>query len=125
MDIIALARPQVNTAINKISVQHIAQQFGFVPQDLKLRPQWVVWKWGELRPDGKRAKVPINPRTGRYASPTDPSTWGTYLEAIIAYASGLYAGIGFVFNGNGITGIDLDNCIQDGKIDPRAQEIID
>lgn len=43
-----------------------------IPQELKDLPQWVA---------ASADKIPVNPRTGRHASPTDPETWGTFEEA--------------------------------------------
>lgn len=43
-----------------------------IPMELMLLPQWVC-----AGPN----KVPMNPRTGKEASPTDPATWGTFDEA--------------------------------------------
>jgi hypothetical protein len=47
--------------------------------ELKSRARWVAWKWEER--DGKQTKPPINPFTGRYASSSNPSTWGSYDQA--------------------------------------------
>ena len=86
-----------------------------VPQELKTCPQWVLWKvMGE-----KPAKVPYSARDGLKASSTDLLTWGTFEEALGAYESGGYAGVGFVFSsGDPFTGIDLDGCV-----DPRTGEV--
>ena len=71
--------------------------------DLKLQPRWVCYD---------AAKAPIDVRTGKYAKSTDPSTWTTY-EIAKAYAErrGL-PGVGVVFNGDGIVGIDLDDALE-------------
>jgi putative DNA primase/helicase len=71
--------------------------------DLKLQPRWVCYD---------AAKAPIDVRTGKYAKSTDPSTWTTY-DIAKAYADrrGL-PGVGVVFNGDGIVGIDLDDALE-------------
>ena len=71
--------------------------------DLKLQPRWVCYD---------AAKAPIDVRTGKYAKSTDPSTWTTY-DVAKAYADrrGL-PGVGVVFNGDGIVGIDLDDALE-------------
>jgi len=54
-------------------------------------------------------------------------TWGTFFEALEAYETGRYDGIGFVFcSADAYTGIDLDKCRdpQSEKIDPQVLEII-
>ena len=43
-----------------------------IPEPLRALDQWVAW----VSKNGK--KPPINPRTGRPASPTDPRTWADY-----------------------------------------------
>jgi putative DNA primase/helicase len=92
-----------------------------IPEELKIRPQWVVWKAVGDKPD----KVPHSARTRRRASSTDLLTWSTFQEALEAYENGEYAGLGFVFSSaDPYTGIDLDNCVGgDGEIAPWALEI--
>src|SRR5215208_4257025 len=93
-----------------------------IPEQLKARPQWVVWKAVGDKPD----KVPHSARTGRMASSTDLLTWGTFQEALEAYENRDYAGIGFVFSSaDPYTGIDLDNCVDEkGEIAVWALEIV-
>src|SRR5215217_2605652 len=93
-----------------------------IPEQLKARPQWVVWKAVGDKPD----KAPYSPRTGRSASSTDLLTWSTFQEALEAYENGEYAGIGFVFSSaDPYTGIDLDNCVdENGEIAGWALEIV-
>ncbi len=64
-----------------------------IPEELKVRPQWVVWQAVGEKPD----KVPYSARTGRKASSTDLMTWSTFEEALEAYEHDEYAGLGFVF----------------------------
>ncbi len=97
-----------------------------IPDELKTLPQWVNWWW---KPDGdKYTKPPINPKTMRGGSHSDPETWGTYaqsLENLKRYE--WLAGIGFVFSeSDPFAGIDLDNCRnpETGEITPRALQII-
>ena len=93
-----------------------------IPEELKARPQWVVWK----AVGDKLDKVPYSAWTGRKASSTDLMTWSTFEEALKAYESGEYAGLGFVFSsGDPYTGIDLDDCVdEDGQIALWAHEIV-
>ena len=93
-----------------------------IPEELRVRPQWVVWKAVGDKPD----KVPYSARTGRNASSTDLLTWSTVQEALEAYENGDYAGLGFVFSSaDPYTGIDLDNCVDaDGEIAGWALEIV-
>jgi putative DNA primase/helicase len=92
-----------------------------IPEELRVRPQWVVWKAVGDKPD----KVPYSVRSGRKASSTDLMSWSTFQEALEAYKNGEYAGLGFVFSSaDPYTGIDLDNCVGgDGEIALWALEI--
>jgi len=88
--------------------------------------QWVCWRYQER--NGKLTKVPFSPLTGGKASSTDPSTWGTYSEAVEARRVYGYAGIGFVFTtGDPYCGVDLDGCVdpESGEVEPWAQELVD
>jgi len=93
-----------------------------IPEQLKARPQWVVWKAVGDKPD----KVPHSARTGHRASSTDLLTWATFQEALEAYENGGYAGLGFVFSSaDPYTGIDLDDCVdENGEIAGWALEIV-
>ena len=93
-----------------------------LPEELKRRPQWVLWKAVGDKPD----KVPYSATTGCKASSTDLLTWATFQEALEAYENGEYAGLGFVFSSaDPYTGIDIDRCVdEDGKIAPSALEIV-
>jgi putative DNA primase/helicase len=93
-----------------------------IPEELRARPQWVVWRAVGEKPD----KVPYSARTGCKASSTDLMTWSTFEEAQQTYKSGEYAGLGFVFSsGDPYTGVDLDGCVdENGQIAGWALEII-
>jgi len=92
-----------------------------IPEELKARPQWVVWKAVGDKPD----KVPYSVRNDRRASSTDLMSWSTFEENLEAYRNGEYAGVGFVFSSaDPYTGVDLDNCVGgDGEIALWALEI--
>ena len=80
-----------------------------IPNEITTHERWVVWKYCRVK--GKWTKVPVNPKTGENASSTDPSTWGTFLEALAAYNRDGVDGIGYVVDGSrSIVGIDLDSC---------------
>ncbi|MCI9450021.1 MAG: hypothetical protein HFE30_07200 [Clostridiales bacterium] len=88
-----------------------------IPIELRKLPQWVC----------RRDKLPINPRTGEGAKAGNPTTWGTFDEALRACRDKGYSGIGFEFAENGgIVGIDLDHVVdEDGVIKSWAQVIVD
>lgn len=81
--------------------------YELIPEELRAIPKWICWR-GEYDPKHpeKPKKVPINPHTGGKASSTDPATWTTFDHAV--QAGKKYSGIGFVFDGTGYFGIDID-----------------
>ncbi len=93
-----------------------------IPTELREKSNWVLWNYKER--NGKKTKVPINPNTGGMASSADPNTWTNFDNAVSR--KNRYAGIGFVFDGTGEIGIDLDKCRdpETETIEPWALEII-
>jgi predicted P-loop ATPase len=93
---------------------------------IDLGERFVLWKTVPDRETGRTRKVPIQARTGKAASSTDPATWATWDACRNAQRRHHAAGIGVVFNGDGLGGIDLDTCRDPatGAIAPWAQEII-
>ncbi|MDP9437460.1 MAG: hypothetical protein M3P49_01720 [Actinomycetota bacterium] len=90
--------------------------------------QWVGWRYGRERPNGKREKVPINPRTGRKARSDDPTTWGTIEEAKWALSTKDLDGIGFMLTGEDpFVFVDLDGCRNPdtGEVEPWAAKVIE
>ncbi|MGE5618091.1 MAG: phage/plasmid primase, P4 family [Sphingomonadaceae bacterium] len=76
-----------------------------IPAELRQCAQWVAWDF-----NAKGDKVPINSRTGKLASVSDPSTWGNFGTAY-RYAQKHNCGIGFVFTEQDpYCGVDLDDC---------------
>lgn len=81
--------------------------YELIPEELRAIPKWICWR-GEYDPKHpeKPKKIPINPHTGGKASSTDPTTWTTFEHAV--QMGKKYSGIGFVFDGTGYFGIDID-----------------
>ena len=96
-----------------------------VPEPLRLRDQWVLWKI--VKRKGKPTKMPIDPVKGTPASCTKPLTWTSFGDALLGSRQfGSVNGIGYVFvEDDPYCGVDLDDCIVDGKVVPEAQAIID
>ncbi len=93
-----------------------------VPQSLKDRNQWVLWK--HVTRDGNQTKVPYTPQ-GKPAKTNDPTTWNSFSDCLRAVER--FDGVGFVFTKDDpYVGIDLDGCRdpQTGKIASWAQKII-
>lgn len=114
-------------AANKENEQLAAKNFRAIPQELRRYDQWVVWKLNKIPGRTKPTKVPYDPNNGKNSKSTDPRTWGSFDQAVEAFKSGLYAGIGFVFSvDDPYCGVDLDDVIdlRTGVIDEDAQNII-
>jgi putative DNA primase/helicase len=102
------------------------QELGNVPEELRRRRQWVVWKLERRGND--LTKVPYIAGGVGNASSTDSETWRTFEEALEAHNSGRYDGLGFVFSsGDPFAGVDLDNCRdpETGDLEEWAQEIVE
>lgn len=96
-----------------------------IPIELREKRQWVCWTL-ENRGE-KYTKVPKNPNSFGNAMPNQPDTWSTFDKAIEKVeSSNNYSGIGFIFNGNGILGVDLDKCRdpETGSLNEVAKDII-
>lgn len=118
------AEPNDPTAGRETSPTPAALDPTRIPAALRERPQWVCWKY--ITRGSKRTKCPLNARGGGRADSTDPVTWASFDEAVAAWRSGSYAGVGYVFaSDDPFCGIDLDGCIDDsGAVVPAATEII-
>lgn len=97
------------------------------PTELATLPQWICWR---LEPDpkgDKPRKVPYDPKTGRKASSTNPTTWATLPEAEAARDRYTFTGLGFVFTEErGIVGVDIDHCrAEDGTLNDTACAILE
>jgi putative DNA primase/helicase len=89
--------------------------------------QWVCWRYGAVRSNGKRAKVPINPITGQVGDALDPELWGSYSDAVVGEVLHGCDGIGFVLTEDDpYCAIDLDDVIDPdtGTINDDAQAIV-
>ena len=74
--------------------------------------------------DGKRTKVPYNPRTGGRAQSTNPATFAPLDAALKVLESGKYDGLGVGIFGD-LGAIDIDHCIDDnGELSPLAFDVM-
>jgi AAA domain-containing protein/primase-like protein len=113
----ALPKPQTyNGDITKLppALEHLRDQ-----------KVWVNWCWFW---NGKKWTKP--PRRvddpSRNASTSDPTTWGTYEQAVTQVRAGNADGIGFTLKGRDIGGTDLDHCRDPatGQIEPWADNYV-
>ena len=88
-----------------------------IPNELKELTQWVC--------SYHNSKVPMIAHAYSSASSTNPNTWTTFDAAVMSVKCGNYDSIGFVFNNNGIVGIDIDDGFDgEGFLSPLAADII-
>lgn len=79
-----------------------------IPQELQGVSNWVCWTGSD--------KIPKNPHTGGNAQSNNPSTWGTFQQAIDACEKYRFDGLGFMFDAKSkYFGVDLDKCLD--KVD--------
>lgn len=76
-------------------------EYSNIPDELKKVKNWVCFT---------SDKMPKNPHTGGNAQSNNPSTWGTFDEAIEAVEKYGFSGIGFEFTPP-YFGVDLDKCL--------------
>ena len=92
-----------------------------VPKKLKKCRQWVLWRQ-ETRL-GKPTKIPYQVNQ-RKAQTNQANTWTDY-QTVCNHRDG-FSGIGFVFSTDDpYCGIDLDHCLEEGKIKAWALPIVD
>lgn len=85
-------------------------KFDNIPQELRDRAQWLVWKLEHIEGKAKPAKLPHNARTGWKIDPTDKAGLSTFEKAVAAARTGKFDGIGYSFQPDDpYCGIDLDH----------------
>ena len=103
----------------------LSVHFDEIPDELQAYP-FVFWRYEIVEKYVK--KPPFNPRTGKRASVADPGTWGSFDDAKNAYLTqkwGKADGVGIMLPENGnLVAVDIDDCIEHGKIKPHAMDII-
>ena len=103
-----------DTSINNLH-KVLQPKFDSIPEALKAKPRWVT----------SLNKVPhCSFSANGNADTTNPDTWSSFDLTQTAYDEGGRDGIGFVFNGDGIVGIDLDHCVVNGQPTDAALAIL-
>lgn len=88
-----------------------------IPKELQNLKQWVC--------SSLDSKVPMIATSPSAASSTNPASWRTFQEATMSVECGNYDSVGFVFNDNGIVGIDIDDGYDDdGFLSKTSSDII-
>ncbi len=95
-----------------------------VPQEMTEYKQWVLWR--RIEANGRMAKMPISPWSGKAAGCDKPQTWSTFRHVSVAMKRFRVDGIGFVFTpADPFCGIDLDKCrAKDGSINEDCRTLI-
>lgn len=113
----------------------IEQQFSDytdLPDEMRNAKRWLVWKSEPNHdPTKKPRKVPYyangSRRNGALDSPEDMANLATFDEALIAFQSGEYSGLGFALGpdetGNHWQGIDLDNLPDHPELAHIAEDL--
>jgi hypothetical protein len=107
--------------------------FAAVPAELRARAQWVGFRLvdtGEKHDDGTPVldKPPVNPHTNQLAKINDPTTWGSFDEAVAAVKRYKLSGVMFALtDADPYAFTDLDHVIDpvSGAIQPWAQAVVE
>jgi hypothetical protein len=99
------------------------------PAAIRDLPAWVIWRFENNPGGGKPRKVPYyangGKRHGEQGGPSDVSNLVTFDAAKAAAARRGYDGVGFAtLQTFGITALDFDDCITDGKIHPDVEQLL-
>lgn len=102
----------------------------YIPESMKTMRNWIVWKLCEVindRDEKKMTKRPINARSKGNAMSNNPMTWCDYETAqAVANVDPSINGVGFMMPlDKSMTFIDLDHCIENGKINEFAKGIME
>jgi putative DNA primase/helicase len=94
------------------------------PREMVDVPLWLIFKLVD-RGDGKFAKPPMSPISGKICDKTDEGKYTDFKRALVGIEQHKADGVGFVFLG-GFMAIDLDNCFTDaGELTELAADIYD
>lgn len=116
----------------RADAQALSEQLRHIPQAMRDRPQWLLWRFVESEAGKKPRKMPFyvsgRRRVGSQGSEADRAELTSFDIALTHLARGHYEGLGFAFlPGDGLIGIDIDGAIDagTGEVSARCQSIID
>lgn len=111
--------------MNEPHVPSVGFDASGVPRDLRAIPRWIGWRYEDRA--GRLTKVPVSMLNGHAADVRDPKHWCSFDAALAALGTQpLLTGMGVVFNGDGLVGVDLDGCVNArGELSPEARSIVD
>jgi hypothetical protein len=90
--------------------------FDGIPHELMCRTYWACWRTKKIARQAK-AGLP-EALVNKYEH------WATFEVAKSAYERFDAWGVGTLLTGDGLAVVDIDKCIHDGVIDPRATEVL-
>lgn len=98
------------------------------PSALRDLKGWLVWRWVQRPGRPKALKMPYylsgSVRNKTHGSAEDRSLLVTFEEAKAFASKHDFAGVGLALMPEfGITALDFDNCVKDGVIDPRVEQL--
>lgn len=98
------------------------------PSLLRELKGWLVWRWVQRPGKAKASKVPYyvtgEARKGVQGSDSDRAKMATFEEAKAFAIRHNFPGVGFAFMPEfGVTGLDFDDCVIDGKVDPLVEQL--
>lgn len=101
-----------------------------LPKELVSLRAWLVWRLKQVEGEPKPRKIPYYasgvPRSGVQGSQADRAAMVTLSEAVSVAKAGKYTGVGLaMLSGQGLVGLDFDNCVKDGVIDPQVSNIVE
>lgn len=90
--------------------------YSTIPKFMQEHGRFCLWKLVMIP-----GKIPYQ-LNGKRADATNPQHYSFFEETVDAFAKGGYAGIGCF---EPIRLVDVDDCIVNGKLDARGQDIVD
>lgn len=104
---------------------YIPTDISSIPEELRALQQWICWRFEDR--DGKETKLPCNPENGWEVGVENRDAWVSFDVAMRqARSRNNLDGIGFAFaDGGGLVGVDLDDCLKDGRLTDFARSVVD
>lgn len=99
-----------------------------IPAEMRALRRWAPWRpvWNEKK--HKYEKIPHRAARPEYGlSNKNAAGWVSFDQAMAAYLADTktFAGVGYLMTGpHGVTGVDLDHCVENGVIADWAQEVV-
>lgn len=96
--------------------------YSTIPKFMKEHGRFCLWKLERKQGKSKPDKIPYQ-LNGKRANATNPKHYADFDEVVAVYNKGGYAGIG-IGCFEPLRLVDVDDCVNDGKLDDRGNDII-